>query len=111
MTGGYGKGPDIINSMDPAELRFLIDRSLEIHIALMNSKKRSAEEEDVYRFARSSIVADAELPANHVIREEDIWARRPGNGNIPGYEFEKVIGKTLKNAVRHNQQLKWSDFK
>jgi len=107
----YRKGPDIINSMDPAELRFLIDRSLEIHIALMNSKKRSAEEEDVYRFARSSIVADAELPANHVIREEDIWARRPGNGNIPGYEFEKVIGKTLKNAVRHNQQLKWSDFK
>ena len=34
----YRKGPDITNSMDPAELRFLIDRSREIHTALMNPK-------------------------------------------------------------------------
>jgi len=37
----YRKGPDIINSMDPAELRFLIDRSREIHTALMNPKQRT----------------------------------------------------------------------
>ncbi|NDH73637.1 MAG: polyhydroxyalkanoate biosynthesis repressor PhaR, partial [Rhodobacteraceae bacterium] len=55
----YRKGPDIINSMDPAELRFLIDRSREIHTALMNPKQRTGPEEDVYRFARASVVADA----------------------------------------------------
>lgn len=106
----YRKGPDISCSMDPAELRLLIDRSREIWIASNNDKKRSSAEEDVYRFARASVVADADLPAGHVIREQDIWARRPGSGDIPGYEFDKVLGKTLKQAVTRNQQLKWDDF-
>ena len=107
----YRKGPDIINSMDPAELGFLIDRSREIHMALMNSKQRTGPEEDVYRFARASVVADADLAAGHIIAEADIWARRPGSGEIAGFEFDKVIGKTLKVAVSRNQQLKWSYFK
>ena len=106
----YRKGPDIINSMDPAELRFLIDRSREIHTALMNPKQRTGPEEDVYRFARASVVADADLAAGHVITESDIWARRPGSGEIAGFEFDKVVGKTLTVAVTRNQQLKWSDF-
>ena len=106
----YRKGPDISCSMDPAELRLLIDRSREIWIAANNDKKRTGPEEDVYRFARASVVADADLPAGHVIREEDIWARRPGSGEIPGYEFDKVVGKTLKTAVKRNRQLTWSDL-
>lgn len=106
----YRKGPDIINSMDPAELRFLIDRSREIHTALMNPKQRTGPEEDVYRFARASVVADVDLAAGHVITEPDIWARRPGSGEIAGFEFDKVVGKKLTVAVTRNQQLKWSDF-
>ncbi len=106
----YRQGPDIINSMDPAELRFLIDRSAEIHTALHNPKQRTGPEEDVYRFARGSIVADADLKAGHVITEADIWARRPGSGEIPAFEFDMVIGKTLAVDAKHNQQLKWSDF-
>lgn len=106
----YRAGPDISCSMDPAELRFLIDRSKEIHIAANNPKHQSEAENAVYKFARASIVADAELPAGHVIRAEDIWARRPGNGDIPGYEFDHVVGKKLKRSVTRNEQLSWSDF-
>lgn len=106
----YRKGPDISCSMDPAELKFLIDRSKEIHTALHNEKKRTGPEEDVYRFARASVVADKDMPAGHVISEADIWARRPGSGDIAGYDFDKVVGKALKVAVTHNQQLKWSDL-
>lgn len=106
----YREGPDIACSMDPAELRRLIDRSAEIHIALHNEKRRTGPEEDVYRFARASVVADADLPAGHVIGEADIWARRPGSGEIPGYEFDKVVGKRLTRAVRRNQQLRWADL-
>ncbi|PUB16275.1 N-acetylneuraminate synthase family protein [Yoonia sediminilitoris] len=106
----YRKGPDIINSMDPSELRHLIDRSREIHTALRNPKERTSAEEDVYRFARASVVADKDLPAGHTITEADIWARRPGSGEIAGYDFDKVIGKVLKAAVPRNRQLKWTDF-
>ncbi|MEJ6403923.1 N-acetylneuraminate synthase family protein [Yoonia sp. 2307UL14-13] len=106
----YRKGPDIINSMDPSELRHIIDRSREIHTALHNPKERTSAEEDVYRFARASVVADTDLPAGHVITEADIWARRPGSGEIAGYDFDKVVGRTLHRAVTRNTQLKWKDF-
>lgn len=106
----YRKGPDISCSMDPSELRHLIDRSREIHTALHNPKERTAAEEDVYRFARASVVADMDLPAGHTITEADIWARRPGSGAIAGYDFDKVVGKTLKVAVTRNRQLTWDDF-
>lgn len=106
----YRIGPDIINSMDPAELRFLIDRSREIWIAANNPKERTAAEESVYRFARASVVADRDLPQGHVIGEADIWARRPGSGEIAGYDFDKVVGRRLTRAVPRNTQLKWSDL-
>lgn len=106
----HRSGPDISCSMDPAELRFLIDRSKEIHTALRNPKQRSKAEEPVYLFARSSIVADRDLQKGHLIEETDIWARRPGTGDIPGFEFDKVVGQRLARAVSRNTQLAWPDF-
>ncbi|MDO9482079.1 MAG: N-acetylneuraminate synthase family protein [Hydrogenophaga sp.] len=106
----YRKGPDIPCSMDPAELRFLIDRSREIQIALNNPKVRTAPEEDVYRFARGSVVADQDLPAGHVVAASDIWARRPGSGEISVQHFDRLIGARLTRAVQRNQQLLWSDL-
>ena len=106
----YRHGPDIINSMDPAELKFLIDRSREIWTALHNPKQRTEAEEPVYRFARASVVADRDLALGHVIAEADIWARRPGSGEIAGYDFDRVVGRRLTRAVTRNTQLKWSDL-
>ncbi len=106
----YRKGPDISCSMDPAELRFLIDRSKEIHTALNNPKARTAPEEDVYRFARGSVVADKDLAAGHLVTEADIWARRPGSGEISVQYFDRLIGARLMQAVKRNQQLRWADF-
>ena len=106
----YRKGPDISCSMDPSELKFLIEKSREIYLASKNKKSRTKPEEDVYKFARSSLVADRDLKEGQIIKEQDIWARRPGNGEIPGYLFDDVVGKKLKNSIKFNQQLKWIDL-
>lgn len=106
----YRKGPDISCSMDPPELRKLIDLSREIHVAGRNPKQRTASEEDVYRFARSSIVADRDLAAGTVLVAEDIWARRPGSGEIAGCEFSSVVGLRLLRDLTRNTQLRWSDL-
>ena len=106
----YRNGPDISCSMDPAELRLMIDRSIEIYKALKNPKQRTTPEADVYKFARASVVADKDMPAGHIITEKDIWARRPGSGEIPGYKYHDVIGKKLRLAVKKNHQLEWSNF-
>jgi N-acetylneuraminate synthase len=57
------------------------------------------------------VVADKDLPAGHIITDADIWARRPGSGEIAGYEFDKVVGKQINRDITRNTQLKWSDFK
>lgn len=106
----YRKGPDIACSMDPAELKFLIDRSREIHTALRNPKVRSAPEEDVYRFARGSVVADRDLPAGHRITAQDIWARRPGSGEISVEHFDRLVGARTARALKRNEQLRWIDL-
>jgi sialic acid synthase SpsE len=106
----YRKGPDIICSMDPAELKFLIDRSREIHTALRNPKQRTGPEEDVYRFARGSVVAERDLPAGHVLTEADIWARRPGSGEISVEYFDSLIGRRLSVPMKRNQQMRWADL-
>ena len=106
----YRKGPDITASMDPSELRLIIERSKEIFIARNNPKGRSKPEEDVYAFARSSVVADKDLKEGTIINESDIWARRPGSGEISVDDFYNVIGKKLKVSVCKNQQLRWNYF-
>ena len=106
----YRSGPDITCSMDPAELRLIVDRSIEIHKALMNPKQRTEPEESVYKFARASVVADRDMAAGHIITEKDIWVRRPGSGEIPGYKYNDIIGKKLRLDVKKNHQFKWSNF-
>lgn len=106
----YRKGPDISCSMDPAELKYLIDISAEIAIARSNPKKRSSNEESVYKFARGSIVADKKLQAGVQIKEDDIWARRPGNGEISVEYFYELIGKKVIRDIEKNEQLKWLDI-
>ena len=106
----YRSGPDITCSMDPAELRLLVDRSIEIHKALMNPKQRTEPEESVYKFARASVVADRDMAAGHIITKKDIWVRRPGSGEIPGYKYNDIIGKKLRLDVKKNHQFKWSNF-
>ena len=105
------EGPDISCSMDPDELEHLIKKSKEIAYS-RNRKKFIADiEKDVYKFARSSIVTDKDLKKGDTIDRQNIWARRPGNGEIAAFEFEKVLGKTLKRDLAKNTQIKWSDLK
>ncbi len=104
------EGPDISCSMDPKELEYLINKSKEIHFASRNPKKRTVLEEEVYKFARASIVADRDIKEGQIIEEKDIWARRPGNGEIPGYEFDNIIGKKTNRDLKKNEQIKWGDL-
>jgi len=106
----YRKGPDIVCSMDPVELHQIRQLADEVHCALLNKKFRSKEEDAVYKFARGSIVADSSLPQGTIITEKDIWARRPGTGEIPASDFDKVVGMQLLRELKRNEQISWSDL-
>ncbi len=106
----YRKGPDIICSMDPSELKFLIDRSKEIFTALNNPKVRTIPEDEVYKFARGSVVAERDIEIGETINSKDIWARRPGSGEISVDDFDKVVGLKTNRFIKKNIQLKWEFF-
>ena len=95
----YRKGPDISCSMDPSELKYLIDRSIEVHKVSSAIKQRTKPEESVYKFARGSIVADLDLTAGTLIKSSDIWASPAWKRRNSAYDFDKVVGKILVNDV------------
>lgn len=53
------------------------------------------------------IVADKDLPAGHVLTEEDIACRRPYPGGIDAIDYTKVIGQVLRQAVKKNGPITW----
>ena len=88
----------------------MIERGKEIHLARNNKKTRSVAEESVYKFARSSVVADKNLKKGTILNEKNIWVRRPGSGPIPASDYYKLIGKTLKYSKNLNEFIDWSDI-
>jgi N-acetylneuraminate synthase len=102
-------GPDISSSMDASELADLIRWSKEIHFALQNTKKREPVEEPVYRFARSSLVADRDIKKGEKFTKENLWARRPGNGEVAGFEVRDCLGKFAMRNIFKDEQIKRDD--
>jgi N-acetylneuraminate synthase len=55
-------------------------------------------------------VAERDLPAGHVITEADIWARRPGSGEISVQHFDRLLGARTARPLKRNEQLRWADL-
>lgn len=103
-------GPDISSSMDTTDLANLIRWSKEIHFSLNNAKKREPVEEAVYRFARSSLVADLDIKKGDKFTKQNLWARRPGNGEIAGFEVNRYLGKVATRNIAQGEQIKRDDI-
>ncbi len=102
-------GPDIPVSMDPAELRQLIEGSRAIHAARGGSKAVLAEEQPTIDFAYASVVAIADIAAGEALTAKNIWVKRPGTGAIRAEAFDKLLGRKAKRALKKDAQLRWED--
>ena len=87
------EGPDHKASLEPDELKAMVDSIRRIELALGDGMKQPAESEkknmDV---ARKSIIAKKDIKAGEVFNEENLTIKRPGNGISPMRWFD-VIGK------------------
>ena len=50
------------------------------------------------------------MKKGQTITSNDIWARRPGNGQIPADKFDDLVGKIINKNISKNTQLNWDDF-
>jgi len=102
-------GPDIVCSMDPTALADLIAGSKAIAKARGGEKGHAAEEEVTMRFAFASVVADRDIAAGDRFTEENLWVRRPGTGDFNADDYEALIGKIAKKAIKKGAQLSRND--
>lgn len=102
-------GPDIACSMEPSDLRALIDGTDVLWQARGGRKGRSVEEEVTYRFARASVVAVRRVRRGEVFDSNNLWVRRPGTGEIAAQDYDGLIGRVASRDIEEGRQLSWAD--
>ncbi|MEY5057787.1 MAG: hypothetical protein RI987_591 [Actinomycetota bacterium] len=86
------EGPDHEASLDPAELKAMVDQIRLTTVALGKPVKECQPIEVSNRAAvRRSLVAKRPISAGHVITEDDLECRRPGAGRT-SFDFYEVVG-------------------
>lgn len=102
-------GPDIVCSMDPKELKELIQGCTEI-AQMRGGKKEAADEEQVtINFAFATVVATKNIKAGEVLTRENIWVKRPGIGGIKAEYYDSLLGKIAKKDILADSHLSWDD--
>lgn len=87
------EGPDHKASLEPGELKAMIDAIRNIEKALGDGIKRvSASEQKNKSIVRKSIVASRRILKGETFTEDNITVKRPGNGLSPML-WEKVLGR------------------
>lgn len=104
-------GPDIEISIDPSELRELIEGTKAIHAALGGTKTVLPEEQKTIDFAYACVVTTGEIRAGEEFTPDNVWVKRPGTGEIKARHYQEVLGRKATHALACNSQLKWSDLK
>ncbi len=86
-------GPDHVASLEPSELRAMVDAIRNIELAVGTSVKRvSSSERKNKAVARKSIVAAKDIKAGECLTEDNLTVKRPGSGISPML-WDSVMGK------------------
>jgi sialic acid synthase SpsE len=102
------EGPDHRASLEPDELKQMVDNIRNIEAALGNGiKKFNKSELDTMHAARKSIVAARIIKKGQKIERKDIDFKRPGTGLSPAY-YKDIIGKTAMVDIDIDQQISFS---
>ena len=86
------EGPDHKASLEPDELKAMVQGIRNIELALGSSVKKPTKSEIPNMIvARKSIVAKVDIKKGEVLSEENITVKRPGNGISP-MKWDAIVG-------------------
>jgi sialic acid synthase len=99
------RGTDHAFSLEPQGLRKLVRDLRRTRLALGDGTKRMYASEAAPAMKMSKkLVAARDLPAGHVLCEDDVAAKSPGDG-MPPYELDRLVGRTLRHPVIADEPL------
>jgi N-acetylneuraminate synthase/N,N'-diacetyllegionaminate synthase len=105
------EGPDHKASLDPLELKQMVDSIRNIEMALSGSgiKEPSESELKNIQIARKSIHANKNIEKGQDIKREDLIMMRPGDGISP-MEIDFIVGKKAKKEITEFQKITKNDL-
>ena len=103
------KGPDVICSMDPAELKELIKVSKIVSRSVPGHKYLHPSEIVTSKFAFASLVASKNINKNELLTLKNICPKRPGTGDFLASDYKKLLGKKSKRNIFVDEQIMKTD--
>jgi len=100
------KGPDIVCSMDPNELKNLLNYVDIIHKCSGLKKKITAFEEITSKFAFASVVSTCDIDQGEKISTKNTWVKRPGTGDFLASSYYSLLGRTVKKFIKKDTLIK-----
>ena len=98
-------GPDLKASLNPQELKLLVQSIRNIEAALGDGQKKPSKSELKNREAvRKSIVAKVHISTGDVFSKENITVKRPGSGISPMKWFD-VLGCPAKKEFQKDDLI------
>lgn len=98
-------GPDHQASLEPDELRVLIEGIRAVEAALGHGRKEPASiEASTAAVARKSLVAARDIPSGTILTEEMIAIKRPGTG-LPPSMLPNLVGRAVRTDIAANTML------
>lgn len=98
-------GPDHKASLEPQELKLMIESIRHIEAALGSKIKQvSPSEEKNMIIARKSLIAARNICKGELFTEENMTVKRPGNGISP-MRWEEVIGKMAPRDFKEDELI------
>ena len=99
------EGPDHAASLEPGELKAMVDAIRNIEQALGDGIKKPSDSEIKNKpVARKSIVAAGKINKGDVLTEENLTVKRPGDGISP-MQWDDVIGKKASRNFEEDELI------
>jgi N,N'-diacetyllegionaminate synthase len=106
-------GPDHASSLEPHELKQLVDGCNSVFYASKNNKKIIHEEEkQIINWARESVVSVNDIDIGDILSKKNISVKRPAPNyaEIPANKFFYILGKKAKKKIKKDKKIKWSEI-
>lgn len=99
-------GVDAAFSIEPHELKALVDETKRAYLALGNVTYGGSKAEEKSKYYRRSIFVSADVKAGEIVKKENIRIVRPALGLAPKH-LDEVLGKTFKKDLNKGTPLSW----
>jgi len=105
------EGPDHKASLEPDELKAMINAIRKVEKALGDGiKKPTKSESQLRKVARRSLVLTRDVKSGETITTNDVTSKRPGTGIEPEF-LDFIAGMKVKKDIITDSVLKWDDLK